>query len=333
MSKKCIGCGAVLQDNNVLLEGFTTNLTNDYCIRCFRMNNYGDYQLVTKSNEEFIDILKNIGKKKNLVLYVVDVLNIPKDLGKIKDYLVNNDIMLVLNKRDILPLSIIDDKVINYFKEQNLGFIDIILISALKDYNLDLLYSKIKKYNNKEDVYVVGNTNAGKSMLINKFMKNYMAKDEVLSISPMPSTTLNQIKLSMGSFNIIDTPGLVDNSSIINHVDVNVLKKLSCRKEIKPRVFQIKKGQSLIVDNLLRIDYVEGDKNSFVFFVSNDLKIKKINTVRNKALINLYKREYNVNYREDIVINGLGFIKINDGCKLNIYLNKETDVFGRRNLI
>ena len=170
-------------------------------------------------------------------------------------------------------------------------------------------------------------------MLINKFMKNYMAKDEVLSISPMPSTTLNQIKLSMGSFNIIDTPGLVDNSSIINHVDVNVLKKLSCRKEIKPRVFQIKKGQSLIVDNLLRIDYVEGDKNSFVFFVSNDLRIKKINTVRNKTLINLYKREYNVNYREDIVINGLGFIKINDGCKLNIYLNKETDVFGRRNLI
>ncbi len=333
MSKKCIGCGAVLQDNNVLLEGFTTNLTNDYCIRCFRMNNYGDYQLVTKSNEEFIDILKSIGKKKNLVLYVVDVLNVPKDLGKIKDYLVNNDIMLVLNKRDTLPLSIIDDKVINYFKEQNLGFIDIILISALKDYNLDLLYSKIKKYNNKEDVYVVGNTNAGKSMLINKFMKNYMAKDEVLSISPMPSTTLNQIKLSMGNFNIIDTPGLVDNSSIINHVDVNVLKKLSCRKEIKPRVFQIKKGQSLTVDNLLRIDYVEGDKNSFVFFVSNDLKIKKINTVHNKSLINLYKREYNVNYREDIVINGLGFIKITDGCKINIYLNKETDVFGRRNLI
>lgn len=333
MSKKCIGCGAVLQDNNVLLEGFTTNLTNDYCIRCFRMKNYGDYQMVTKSNDEFVDILKSIGKKKNLVLYVVDILNVPKDLDKIKTYLVNNDIMLVLNKRDVLPLSIIDDKIIEYFKSQNLGFIDIILISALKDYNLDLLYSKIKKYNNKEDVYVVGNTNAGKSMLINKFMKNYMAQDEMLSISPMPSTTLNQIKLSMGNFNIIDTPGLVDNSSIINHVDVNLLKKFSCRKEIKPRVFQIKKGQSLVLDDLLRIDYVEGDKNSFVFFVSNDWKIKKINTERNEFLTELYKREYDVNYREDIVINGLGFIKVTDGCKINIYLNKETDVFGRRNLI
>ncbi len=333
MTKKCMGCGAILQDNNVLLEGFTSNLTNNYCTRCFRMKNYGDYQLVTKSNQEFIDILMNIGKTKNLVLYVVDLLNVPKDLGKIKDYLLRNDIILVLNKRDTLPLSVIDEKIIEYFKNQNLGFLDIVLISALKDYNLDLLYSKIKKYRNTKDVYVVGNTNAGKSALINKFMKNYMAADEVLSISILPSTTLNQIKLSMGDFNIIDTPGLVDEHNMINYVDIDELKRIACKKEIKPRVFQIRKGQSIVIDNFARLDYIAGDTNSLIIYVSNDLKVKKVNTNRNNWLKDLFKHNFEVKYREDIVINGLGFIKVIDGCKIDILINKEVEVFTRRNMI
>ena len=333
MTKKCIGCGAILQDNNVLLDGFTSNLINDYCVRCFRMKNYGDYQLVTKSNQEFIDILTSIGKTRSLVLYVVDLLNVPQDLNKIKEYLVRNDIILVLNKRDVLPMSVIDEKIIEYFKSFDLGFLDIILISALKDYNLDLLYSKIRKYRNTKDVYVVGNTNAGKSALINKFMKNYMAANETLSISMMPSTTLNQIKLSMGDFNIIDTPGLVDEHNIINYVDIDVLKRIAWKKEIKQKVFQIRKGQSIIIDHLVRIDYVNGDANSLIVYVSNELKVKKVNSNRNKWLNDLFKHSFEVKYREDIVINGLGFIKVIDGCKIDVLINKEVEVFTRRSMI
>ena len=49
--KRCLGCGIVLQDQNVLQEGYTTSLDNDICQRCFRMRNYGEYQMVAKSNE------------------------------------------------------------------------------------------------------------------------------------------------------------------------------------------------------------------------------------------------------------------------------------------
>lgn len=332
MAKKCLGCGAILQDNNVLLEGFTNLLTNDYCTRCFRMKNYGEYQMVTKSNDEFIDNLKAIGKTNSLVLYVVDLLNVPNNLKEVKKYLVNNDIILVLNKRDALPLSIVDEKLIAYFKEQNLGFFDIILISALKDYNLDLLYSKIKKHNSK-NVYVVGNTNAGKSMLINKFMKNYMAKDETLSISAMPSTTLKEIKIEIGDFYLIDTPGLVDNRSIVNYVDQIMLKKISPKDEIKPKIFKIKKNQSILIEDIIRIDYIEGEKNVIVIFASNELKMKKINSSRHKDLENLFRNCVNVKYKEDVVISGLGFLKINDECQLNILANKEVEIFTRKNMI
>ena len=59
--KRCKGCGVLLQDENVLLEGYTTSLDNDICQRCFRMKNYGEYQVITKSNEEYLDILRGVG--------------------------------------------------------------------------------------------------------------------------------------------------------------------------------------------------------------------------------------------------------------------------------
>ena len=68
-SKKCIGCGVVLQNENMLQEGYVINLEDDLCQRCFRLKNYGEYQIVTKSNEEYLEILKTVGQTKDLVLY------------------------------------------------------------------------------------------------------------------------------------------------------------------------------------------------------------------------------------------------------------------------
>ena len=67
--KYCKGCCIKLQEENVLQEGYTVSLEQDYCQRCFRIKNYGDYQVVTKSNDEYIDILKQVGETKDLVLY------------------------------------------------------------------------------------------------------------------------------------------------------------------------------------------------------------------------------------------------------------------------
>ena len=101
MNKYCLGCGVRLQDNNVLLEGYTNDISKDLCKRCFRLKHYGEYEMVTKSNDEYIEIIKNVGKTKSLVLYVVDLISVPQDLGKIKEYLKNNKIILVLNKKDV----------------------------------------------------------------------------------------------------------------------------------------------------------------------------------------------------------------------------------------
>lgn len=330
MIKYCVGCGIRLQDNNTLLEGYTNDLSKDLCKRCFRLKHYGEYEVVTKSNDEYIKILEDVGGTRSLVLYVVDLLSIPEDIDFIKTYLKNNKIILVLNKRDLLPLSVNDNKILEYFKDSI--FTDKIIVSAYKNYNLDNLLKLIKKYRVYKDVYIVGNTNAGKSTLINKLIDDYSIDTSSITISNMPSTTLNQIKIPFKDFNLIDTPGLVDPHNIVNFISVNDIKDIGCKKEIKPRTYQLRRGSSLLINDFLRIDYVEGDKNSFTVFASNNLRVKRI-SYRKPILRDLSCKELDLKYHEDIVINGLGFIKTVVSGKVNVYVDKDVDIFVRKSLI
>ncbi len=331
--KYCLGCGVKLQDDNIKQEGYTSSLDNDICSRCFRMKNYGEYQVVAKSNEDFINILKSINKTKDLVLYIVDILNTYDDINYIRDY-IDNKMILVLNKRDVLPKSVKDEKLIAYFKNLGLDFQDILIASANKNYNVDDLMAMIKKYKTSRNVYVVGHTNVGKSTMISKLIKNYSEYDSPLTISPLPSTTLDKITIKISDdLTIIDTPGLIDRGSIVNYIDQDALKKINPKKEIKPKTYQIKPNQALIIDDLVRIDYVEGERNSFTVYMSNNLKIKRVVASRHDELTNLTKTSIDMNYHEDLVIDGLGFIKIVNKGKIDVYVPMNVKVFKRESLI
>jgi hypothetical protein len=332
--KRCQGCGIVLQDENVLQEGYTTSLENDICQRCFRMKNYGEYQVVTKSNEEYLNILRKVGETKDLVLYITDLLNLEKDIASIRN-IIPNKMILVLNKKDVLPKSVKEKKLIAYLDSIDIHFEEVIVISTIKNYNIDYLLKRIKFYQTTKNVYVVGHTNAGKSSLINKLIKNYSDKTQELTMSPLPSTTLNTVNIEINDhLTLIDTPGLVDSGSILNQVDEKMVKKISPKKEIKPRTYQLRKNQSIIIEDLVRIDYVEGEKNSFTLFISNDLKVKRLlNLFNNEELKDYNKVTYDIKYDEDLVINGLGFIKIVNKGVVNVYINKDVETFTRRSLI
>ncbi len=331
-NKKCIGCGVVLQDENITQEGYVTSLENNICQRCFRMKNYGEYQVSTKSNDEYIEILKSVGKTNDLVLHIVDLLNIDKDLSIIRQY-VPNKMILVLNKRDVLPKSIPDTKIIEYFQQLDLQYEDIIVISVNKNYQIDALLDKIKKLKTSNQVYVVGHTNTGKSSLINKLIQNYSENTSDLTISPLPSTTLNKIEIKLSDqLTLIDTPGLVDRGNLIHYIDSSLLKKISPKKEIKPKTYQLKKNQCLLIGNFARLDYVEGEKNSFTVFTSNDVKVRRVSS-KQATLKDLAKITYEIKYHEDLVINGLGWIKVVEKGTVDLYLHRDVESFTRKSLI
>lgn len=332
-NKYCQGCGVLLQNENLQREGYTNDLKHDICQRCFRMKNYGDYQIVTKSNEEFLDILDSVNKTGDLVLHIVDLVNLDKDLSAIRK-VVSNPTILVLNKKDVLPKSVKESKILDYINSLELDYIETIVISANKNYNIDLLMSKIKKHKKSNNVYVIGRTNTGKSSLINRLIHDYSELDSELTISPLPSTTLDMVKVDLNKeLTLIDTPGLIDRGNITNYFDGKEIKKLVNKKEIKPKTYQIKKGQCLIIENVVRVDYADGEKNSFTLYVPNGLKVKRMNGLKHDKLKDLSKSTYELKYREDLVINGLGWIKVVEKGTLEVYVDKNVEVFTRRNFI
>ena len=269
-------------------------------------------------------ILDNI-KDDDLVVYVTSLLTLNMDyVNKFKK------VLLVLTKRDVLPKSIKDNKIINYIKDRYDNIEDIIIVSAYKKFNLDVLYNKLNKYNNK-NIYFVGITNSGKSSLINEMIKSYNGYDGDITTSNFPSTTLGLVSKTIGSLNIKDTPGIVITDSIINYLDTKNIKKINSKKEIKPITFQIKGHGAILIDELIRIEY-DTDVSSMTFYMANSLNIKSI-SLNNPRLKDLKEVSYNVDNDKDIVIEDIGFIKCTNRMKVKIIYKDELHVSLRDNLI
>lgn len=333
MTKKCIGCGSILQVDDVSKEGYVRKENYDIstlCERCFKIRNYGQYKVVEKTNNDFFPILESIGKTNDLVVFVVDLFNINNELELLNKY-INNKILLVLTKRDILPLSVYDNKLKAYFTNLKMNVVDTVLISSNKNMNFDELMDKIYSHKTSNTVYVVGYTNAGKSTMINKIIYNYFNHNMEITTSMLPSTTLNSIDIKLSDeLTIVDTPGILNDGDMCNFVDIKTLKKITPKKEIKPITYQIKSPQSIFIDELARVDIK--DNNSVTLYMSNQLKIERVFNPKER-LIDLVEHNLEIKENQDIVISGLGFFKFVSKGNITVYTLPEVEVFVRDNLI
>lgn len=329
---RCSGCGAVIQTDNPNKDGYVSvnNLKKNLCERCFRIQNYGDYKRVLKTNEDFKPILDMIAATNDLVVFVVDLFMINKNLEQITKYL-NNDILFVFTKRDILPKSINNQKLIDYIKYLDISCVDSVIISSYKNDGFDSLIDKIYQNKKTNRVFVVGYTNAGKSTMINQMIYHYSNIKTCLTTSILPSTTLDTIDIPLkDDLILVDTPGILEENSFLSIADLKLLKKILPTKEIKPITYQIKAKQTIFIDDILRIDV--NNKNNFTFYFSNLLPI--IRTFKNtNKLQNLKEHTIRIKQGEDIVILGLGFIRVSYCDVIRIYTLDNVDVYTRKSLI
>ena len=330
MTKKCCGCGAIMQFTDRHLEGYIAENKYDtvtICERCFRIKNYGDYKNIAKTNDDFISILKSINGK-DLVILVMDLFNLPEDIDIIKEN-IKNDILLVLTKRDILPKIIYEERLLKYVDKYNLNIVDKIIVSSNKNYHFDELIAKIKEHRTSNNIYVVGFTNAGKRTLINKIIYNYSSNKPSITTSMLPSTTLNSIEIKFDDeLTFIDTPGLLSDGSIENIVSVDLLKKIVPNHEIKPITYQIKTESCIIIEDIFKLDFSD---NNITMFISNNLKVDRY--YKTKDIPNLVSKEIMVRKGEDLVINGLGFIKFTNNEKVIVSTLEDVKVYTRKSLV
>ncbi len=342
----CHGCGQTIQTEDETKPGFAPKEAllrpAPLCKRCFRLQNYGEFQAMKLQNEKFLDIIKASNDEDCLVIYVIDILNFYGSLIRNLPELIKNPILIAINKIDLLPKSIKIETILSWVKEKlnayHVPYVDIEVVSAHKKINIDSLFAKINRYSNHKSVYIIGNTNVGKSTIINAILKTYSNNTkEMITSSVYPGTTLKTIKIPFddGCF-LYDTPGLLDPSSILNHISEKSIRIVVPNDEIKPVNYQSLLKQSIFIGSIARVDFTSDIGASMIFYMSNRidytrhsvlsfdtsieskfnkyvLEGKKLPQGNNKILFSDLKKHsftFAKRKRMSIHINGLGFIDI-----------------------
>lgn len=322
MNKVCIGCGSKFQTLDKNKEGYINPKVYEkatLCERCFKIKYYGE-AYVTDNPKDKTSLIKMINDSKKSVVYLVDTLTISKETLSVIDSL-SNKVYLVLTKRDLLPKSVKNSKLKEYIS--NLTLIkDVFVISALKNNGVTELYNELIK-NNEKSVYVIGYTSSGKSTFINKLL-TLNGKSGNITTSSLPNTTLECINIKLNDkLTLIDTPGFVSENSSYNFIDIDIYKKMLPKSVIKPKVYTIKKDFMIILGDILRIENNSDNDVNLVFYFKNEIKLNKMRSIRNELLKDKDKLDVKVSDK-DIILEGLGYIKVVGYANLTMYtLNKK----------
>lgn len=362
MNKKgelyCYGCGTKFQFINKNRVGYITksaldNSIHPLCQRCYDIKYHNRISDVEHLNEDYTKLFDNIVSSKCLVVYVIDIFNFNfKTVNEMLSKL-NNKVIFVINKVDVLPQSVKNEKIINWIKylTNNKGILKYLVTSAEHNFHIDELRDEIEKYRNGKSVYFIGSTNAGKSSIINMFLKNYENKtDKYITTSCYANTTLQivEIPLDKKSF-IFDTPGFIEPNNISNEIEPKIMNDILPRKEIKPHVYQITSNQSLYIGGLLRIDVEPLNKVSVIIYGSNKIKIHRSkkeksnnifnNLVNNKQIYPISNKYLDISHFEikefditkdkiDLICPGYCFITLRNfnNTKIRVYIPKNVNV-------
>lgn len=364
---QCEGCGVSLQMENPAALGYVPEQAllkiPVICQRCFRIKNYNEISSETPNQDDFLKMLAHVGDTQSLVIHIVDIFDFEGSLiTGLQRFVGTNPILLVVNKIDLLPKVTNWNKIVNWVQKQTkdngLRITDVALCSAKKNIGFDRLLEKLDAFRKGRDVYVVGATNAGKSTLINRLIKDYSDLESELTTSHYPGTTLDLVKIPLDDGkSIIDTPGIVYKHRLSELVPKPLLASLLPDKPIKPAVYQLNEKQTLFFGGLARFDFVRGERQSFTCFISNQLPIHRTKLEKADELYAQHKGvmlappslaqleelpplvKVPVSIRKgqqmDVLISGLGWIKVNGtgGADLEIHAPMGTKIAVRGSLI
>lgn len=339
IEKNCSGCGAILQKDMVGKAGYVQDLSHDLCQSCFRLRHYREYKHV-RANVDSSKTLDFIEEFDGHIFWVVDVMHLNQSLhdGLIRT-LSKKDVVLVVNKRDLLPKSVSNNKlkqsIMRLLRDYNVSLMDVIFVSAKIERSLEPLYP----YLSDAPVAFVGCINAGKSSLLNALLRS-----ETLSVSPVSSTTANIIEILDGDYRVYDTPGFIKESDLPKKFTDECLLKLSPNKPIKPMVIQIYEKQAIVLGNL---GYIEIDPVDHINVVSYlPFEVKRVKPDRADANLDLdhdfmilnptYKTRHwpRKDDRIDLEIFDVGFISIQGKYnRLKTVMDIEAEVILRKAII
>lgn len=298
---KCEGCGIPLQTEFPNEIGYTPLLTNKYCMRCFKLTNYGDksFSNLKLTNEE---IITKINKSKAFVVFTCDFWSLSQNVVNIYQQ-IQSPKMFLLTKSDLIPqnmnLDLLKEKIKKVYNLENVLMISIKNNNGEKDL--------INILNKQNRVLFAGPTSSGKSSLI-----NYLYGKE-LTVSSSLNTTQDLITMEINNQKIIDAPGFY-------FPFWQELKKQA--GYTKNKSLHLNKEYCLVISNYEL--YSDQDNNITLFLPKQVLfKTKKIKK--------RYDNVINIPAKTDVIISNIAVIYFKNSCQL--YLNNVDHIEIRESIV
>ena len=285
---KCVGCGIKLQEKDKNELGYTPNLNNELCERCFKLKNYNI--LTNKGiNIDNDKLINKINELNTCVLFLVDFINLDSEVIDAYKKIKSKKI-LIITKADIIPKNIKYQKLIQNIKNIYDIKEDLILTSSKTKLNIKTI---TKICLEEKNVCLAGFTNAGKSSLINALVGSD------ITVSKKSNTTQDFIKLNVDGINIYDAPGFMSN---INRENIP-------RSIIRPITYQFPSKHYLLIQDI-KLNILE-DSN-FTIYVGNEANI-----IRRKENENV-ECKIIVPKNSDVIIKGFCFINFKNTCMISL---------------
>jgi 30S ribosome assembly GTPase len=149
-------------------------------------------------------------------------------------------------------------------RKNNIHLVSCSTGSGLQDLMNNIL-SLAKTHGDK--IYVMGTANVGKSSFVNRLLKytssnkKHATKKHSLpqaTVSPLPGTTLDFLKIRLPTgVQMIDTPGLINNSQLTSRLNTKELKLVIPTKQIHHVTLSIHENYCVLIGGLAKIELVE----------------------------------------------------------------------------
>ncbi len=326
MNKICYGCGAILQTDDKDKKGYIPEKKiNDakYCMRCFRMMHYVD-EAKFSTPKDAKEIINKINKDKRFVIFLVDFLNINDEVIKLFKSIKQRK-LLIINKCELLPPSISPQSIYNYIVE-HYDIKDPIRIKGGTTNHGVTVIKRFLEDNYIKEAYVLGLSNSGKSTLINDMMKVMGTNKTKINVSAKANTTLDFIRLELSKdLLLIDSPGFILENSLEEDLS---------GKNIKEYIIQVRENETIsILDGKYFFKFEEKTPINFYTYAKCTNPIHKYHKLVDglKTRIELPKGKC-----VDIVIKGIGFIRVKKGCVISStipkkYIEIRESIFGGNN--
>lgn len=298
-AKRCYACGAVLQSEHKEESGYVDSAilslaqegTPLFCYSCYNERKYSLSPKEASIGDDFLLMLNDAVKSRALILYIIDVFSFECSfIRQVNEKIKDLDIVVIANKKDLLPSSIDDEELKEYvahrFRVASLPVTkDDVILSSLLDKD-DVPRSKdinklIEKKRKGKDVYLIGPKQGGKSFFISLFLKHYENKTgRNISTKEYHGTSLSLIEIPLTkTASIYDTPGTGIDNSLLSIKDGSLQKAIVLKKAPAKRLMVLYPGQAMALGGIARVDNLGDKKIKLALYCSVKVEAYRLRSV------------------------------------------------------